>query len=148
MISRYQKKSGQSCRRVDAQPTMASPSHSLKPYSCVVCHNRKVKCNRKEPCSNCAKANIECIYHPPPPPRRRKRERDSRGNASQEREKSLRQMTPEPLRVDRPVQKLSPTTDEQVQARSKPSGSGRMIMKEGHSVYLDKLVISWTTSWV
>lgn len=146
VISRQQKASGDLRRVVDAQPTMASLSHSPKPYSCVVCHNRKVKCDRKEPCSNCSKANVECIYRPPPPPRRRKRERDASGSASQEREKSLRQMTPEPSRVERPVNGSSPTNDKPFEAEPKPSGSGRMIMKEGNSVYLDKLVISWTNS--
>ncbi|KAJ5999041.1 hypothetical protein N7451_006851 [Penicillium sp. IBT 35674x] len=122
---------------------MASLSHSPKPYSCVVCHNRKVKCDRKEPCSNCAKANVECLYRSPPPPRRRKRERDASGNASREREKSLRQMTPEPSRVDQAVKRSSPTGDGPFEADFKPSGSGRMIMKDGNSVYLDNTL--WTS---
>lgn len=145
-IVRQQEVSGSLHRLVDAEPTMASLSHSPKPYSCVVCHNRKVKCDRKEPCSNCIKASVECLYRPPPPPRRRKRERDASGNASRERDKSLRQMTSEPSRVDQPVKISFPTGDGPFEAESKPSGSGRMIMKEGNSIYLDKLVISWTNS--
>ncbi|KAJ5538102.1 hypothetical protein N7494_007581 [Penicillium frequentans] len=122
---------------------MASLPHSPKPYSCVVCHNRKVKCDRKEPCSNCAKANVECLYRPPPRPRRRKRERDASENASQERDKSLRQMSPEPSRVDQPVKRSSPTGDGPFEAESKSNGSGRMIMKEGNSIYLDNTL--WTS---
>ncbi|KAJ6114970.1 hypothetical protein N7486_000748 [Penicillium sp. IBT 16267x] len=114
-----------------------------KPYSCVVCHNRKVKCDRKEPCSNCAKADVECVYRPPPPPRRRKRERDASGNASQEREKSFRRMTPEPSQVDQPFKRSSPTSGEPPEAERKRNGSGRMIMKEGNSVYLDNTL--WTS---
>ncbi|KAI5460870.1 fungal-specific transcription factor domain-containing protein [Mariannaea sp. PMI_226] len=35
---------------------------SLKIWSCVICRRRKVKCDRIDPCSNCAKAGIECHY--------------------------------------------------------------------------------------
>jgi hypothetical protein len=42
-------------------------------YSCLICHKRKVKCDRGRPCSNCARNNVECEYRAPPPPKRRKR---------------------------------------------------------------------------
>lgn len=43
-------------------------------YSCVVCHRRKVKCDRNRPCSNCARnGNVECEYRAPPAPRRKKK---------------------------------------------------------------------------
>lgn len=41
-----------------------SSSQSSKPQrilACVLCHQRKVKCDRKFPCSNCIKARAECI---------------------------------------------------------------------------------------
>ena len=47
-------------------------------YSCVVCTNRKVRCDKAKPCQNCVKAGIECEVAPPPPPRRRKRKLDER----------------------------------------------------------------------
>ncbi|KAI1381262.1 hypothetical protein F4677DRAFT_120549 [Hypoxylon crocopeplum] len=54
--------------------TYASPSQAqLQPYSCLQCKNRKVKCDRIDPCANCCKAGAKCIYRAPPPRRRRKR---------------------------------------------------------------------------
>lgn len=32
------------------------------PRSCVVCRQRKVKCDRQQPCSNCTRAGCACVY--------------------------------------------------------------------------------------
>ncbi|KAF2655625.1 hypothetical protein K491DRAFT_704486 [Lophiostoma macrostomum CBS 122681] len=46
----------------------------LKSYSCVLCAQRKVKCDKAPGgCSNCTKARVSCVYKAPPPPRRRKK---------------------------------------------------------------------------
>jgi Zn(2)-Cys(6) binuclear cluster domain-containing protein len=37
----------------------------LKPYSCLTCRQRKVKCDRRTPCSNCGKAGKQCSFIPP-----------------------------------------------------------------------------------
>ncbi|KAF3061635.1 hypothetical protein GL218_03348 [Daldinia childiae] len=42
-------------------------------HSCVLCQQRKVRCDKNKPCSNCLKANVECRVVPPQPPRRRKK---------------------------------------------------------------------------
>ncbi|KAI1436936.1 hypothetical protein GGR50DRAFT_647922 [Xylaria sp. CBS 124048] len=34
---------------------------ATKPRSCVVCRSRKVRCDKRSPCSNCRRANIPCI---------------------------------------------------------------------------------------
>ncbi|KAE9368057.1 hypothetical protein N431DRAFT_471427 [Stipitochalara longipes BDJ] len=44
------------------------PPHQI---SCIVCRQRKVKCDKQQRCSNCAKAGIECVYAVPARPRRR-----------------------------------------------------------------------------
>jgi Fungal Zn(2)-Cys(6) binuclear cluster domain len=46
---------------------------ALRVHSCVLCQQRKVKCDRKNPCSGCVKAGVECVSSAPAPPRRRKR---------------------------------------------------------------------------
>ncbi|KAJ6027050.1 uncharacterized protein N7446_004349 [Penicillium canescens] len=114
----------------------SADSSSKQPTSnsCVVCHNRKVKCDRQDPCSNCAKADVECIYRAPPPPRRRKRET---GSVSQGRGKSLRRDDPDGSGS------VTPNRGRMGQASTKKSGSGRMIMKDGNSVYLDTNL--WTS---
>ncbi|KAI5866508.1 hypothetical protein GGS23DRAFT_550917 [Durotheca rogersii] len=42
-------------------------------HSCVLCQQRKVRCDKSKPCSNCVKAGVDCRIVPPQPPRRRKR---------------------------------------------------------------------------
>lgn len=39
----------------------ASPPRAPKPRSCVTCRSRKVRCDKKTPCSNCRRANISCV---------------------------------------------------------------------------------------
>lgn len=34
----------------------------LQIWSCITCRRRKVKCDRRNPCSNCAKNQIECHF--------------------------------------------------------------------------------------
>lgn len=45
--------------------------------SCVTCRRRKVRCNKRAPCSNCVKAGIDCVFPPPGrAPRKSKRPPD------------------------------------------------------------------------
>lgn len=37
----------------------------LKDHSCLTCRHRKVKCDRRNPCSNCAKGSQECVFVAP-----------------------------------------------------------------------------------
>lgn len=50
-----------------------SATKNPKGRSCVLCQQRKVKCDRKDPCAACSRAHVECIFRAPAPPRRRKR---------------------------------------------------------------------------
>jgi hypothetical protein len=56
------------------QSTGTSDHTTNKSFSCVLCAQRKVKCD-KQPggCHNCIKARVPCIYKAPPPPRRRRK---------------------------------------------------------------------------
>ncbi|OAP63963.1 hypothetical protein AYL99_03190 [Fonsecaea erecta] len=38
---------------------------NAKGYSCLGCRQRKIKCDRQTPCSNCVKAETECSFVPP-----------------------------------------------------------------------------------
>lgn len=46
---------------------------ALNPRSCVICRRRKVRCNKQYPCSNCAKAKVQCIFPAPERAKRRPR---------------------------------------------------------------------------
>lgn len=62
-------------------PSEASPDTQTntergqqKSFSCVLCSQRKVKCDRRPGgCTGCAKTRLPCLYKAPPPPRRRKK---------------------------------------------------------------------------
>lgn len=41
------------------------PDGGFKSYSCLTCRQRKVKCDRRTPCSNCVKAEKQCSFIPP-----------------------------------------------------------------------------------
>jgi hypothetical protein len=37
----------------------------LREFSCLLCRQRKVKCDRQDPCSNCFKAQTQCSFVAP-----------------------------------------------------------------------------------
>lgn len=46
-----------------ASPTASSSVGNKKiERSCLLCHQRKIRCNKRSPCSNCARANVLCCY--------------------------------------------------------------------------------------
>ena len=63
---------------ISAAPASSSPpflgteQNDPKLFACTVCKQRKVKCNRSDPCSNCVKAGVACKFVPPASSRRRK----------------------------------------------------------------------------
>src|SRR5690349_12465851 len=44
-----------------------------KSFSCIRCFERKVKCDKQNPCSNCIRSKTECVFRIPTAPRRRKK---------------------------------------------------------------------------
>ena len=70
--------------RVPSSKSATSPTNSntpasgINPRSCTTCRKRKVRCDKRHPCSNCHKAGIECIFpRPGRAPRRSKKPPDS-----------------------------------------------------------------------
>ncbi|KAI1814334.1 hypothetical protein GGS20DRAFT_549021 [Poronia punctata] len=53
-----------------------SPPQLTNLRTCNLCRQRKVKCDRQQPCSNCVKAGATCV-HPPGPGRAAKRPRQA-----------------------------------------------------------------------
>lgn len=52
---------------------------SLKGYSCLICRQRKVRCDRRTPCSNCVKAEKQCSFIPPVRGKRKRTKRPREG---------------------------------------------------------------------
>ncbi|KAF7563735.1 hypothetical protein G7046_g384 [Stylonectria norvegica] len=60
-----------------ASPLSNAPQVEEAPkHACTVCARRKVKCDKRTPCSNCVKSQAQCLYEAPAPPRPRKRHAD------------------------------------------------------------------------
>lgn len=57
----------------DVTPATTPGVASAKVFACIVCTQKKIKCDKQEPCSACKKAGTECVFRTPAPPRRRKR---------------------------------------------------------------------------
>ncbi|RJE21381.1 Transcription factor [Aspergillus sclerotialis] len=55
----------------DAAVSRVQPQKPQRVLACALCQQRKVKCDRKYPCSNCIKSRVECI--PTQASRRRRR---------------------------------------------------------------------------
>lgn len=51
--------------RVHKNGSLSGSSTAPNPRSCITCRRRKVKCDKKQPCSNCARARIECVFPGP-----------------------------------------------------------------------------------
>lgn len=56
---------------------VTNPDPQLQIRSCVTCRRRKVRCNRRHPCSNCVKAGIDCIFPTRRAPRKSRRPPES-----------------------------------------------------------------------
>ncbi|KAI0514767.1 fungal-specific transcription factor domain-containing protein [Xylaria bambusicola] len=64
---------GASVANTPPDPDSSSFVKVTRGHSCVLCQQRKVRCDKKKPCSNCVKAGVDCRVVPPQPPRRRKK---------------------------------------------------------------------------
>lgn len=125
-----------------------------KAHSCVLCSQRKVKCNKIDPCSNCSRAGVPCVYRAPAPPRRRKKKSPEGDLLSrlQRAEELLRsygaklnvpdQNMPESLASGDSLGATRSTPGEvesKVKERRVSNGEkGRLIVKDGKSRYLER----------
>ncbi|RDW85406.1 hypothetical protein BP5796_03731 [Coleophoma crateriformis] len=53
-------------------PSSTPANKITRGHSCLVCQQRKVKCDGQRPCLTCSKNGVDCVTKPPAQPRRRK----------------------------------------------------------------------------
>jgi hypothetical protein len=51
-----------SIRESNHDPQPSDGASGPKPLSCVTCRQRKVKCNKSNPCNHCTKVGIQCVF--------------------------------------------------------------------------------------
>lgn len=58
---------GASLNQTSASSITPTPEARVRPYrkACIHCHDRKVKCDKQSPCSNCQKLLLECSFPSP-----------------------------------------------------------------------------------
>lgn len=127
------------------------PSYSQGPrkFSCRLCHQRKVKCDRNDPCGYCSRRKDACVYEIPPPPKRRKRADEGDNGQSQLRSK-LDDNLPTPPGTETALSvtaqateynQISTVSDAIREAcKNKAALDGRLISNQGRTRYLDKYV--------
>ncbi|KAL4887935.1 fungal-specific transcription factor domain-containing protein [Aspergillus ambiguus] len=131
-MSSHPSQASQSINPVPGDSPSTSTSHSTSHgaqdssshRSCVTCRRRKVRCNKRCPCSNCARAGIECVYPPPGrAPRKTKRPQDAEllarlrrlegviEHLSEQNATSARQPSPEQQNVNIPATATTTTNE-------------------------------------
>lgn len=69
---------GASARTAAGGSVSGASAAGLNPRSCVTCRRRKVKCDKRNPCGNCVKQHIECVFpRPGRAPRKTKKPPDT-----------------------------------------------------------------------
>ncbi|KAF7589373.1 hypothetical protein BBP40_004421 [Aspergillus hancockii] len=120
---------------VPPNPTIANDQTPKTP-SCVVCARRKVRCDRRDPCSACAKHGVECIYPTHVPPRRRKRQRlgENHRHSGFSYQSPSRQDSAASARISNVGHSAVPNNAPFGTPRAEP---GMLLTGGGKSVYLD-----------
>ena len=129
-----------------------------KAYSCVLCSHRKVKCDKSYPCSNCRKRGVDCLFRAAAPPRRRKKTSPEAALLSRlKRAEELLQSHGIPVDAKDDDSHMADSQSDDMDVTTSVEGrdvtshnkkttvrstaaSGRLIVSEGQSRYLDKSV--------
>ncbi len=74
-------------------------------YSCSRCFERKVKCDKKQPCTACVRHNVDCVFRSLPPQKRRKQLSPDQAllDRLNRYESLLRQQGIDPEGIDKPL---------------------------------------------
>jgi hypothetical protein len=125
-----------------------------KNFSCVLCAQRKVRCDRiPGGCANCTKARVSCVYKAPPPARRRKKGERELDITTRLRlyEDKLRQLGVDPADVVKPKVTEEPIDQGlsgingllQHREVQHPTDAGILVSNAGRSRYLENGI--WTS---
>ncbi|TID22922.1 hypothetical protein E6O75_ATG02096 [Venturia nashicola] len=129
-----------------------SYSQGPKKFSCKLCYQRKVKCDRNDPCGYCSRRQDTCVYENPPPPKRRKRAHEGEDGpirlSSRSNDILPTPTTPTtPSRTDTPSSFTASTSEHgkgntvsdtiKEACNNKSASDGRLISDQGRTRYLD-----------
>ncbi|KAH8589594.1 fungal-specific transcription factor domain-containing protein [Bisporella sp. PMI_857] len=116
--------------------------------SCILCHQRKIRCDKKSPCGNCGRADILC-YYPKPEQNVRRPHKTTIADVSARLARLERTISA--LSNDSPIQQDNPlpdliASDEFVQADGAASGGSpsweNLIQGDSSSQYFNEAMLS------
>lgn len=58
---------------MDPQASTSSISPAKPAFACIRCSERKVRCDKEDPCNACVRHKVECVYRPPDPSRKKRK---------------------------------------------------------------------------
>jgi hypothetical protein len=111
-------------------------------HSCVLCFQRKVKCDGQRPCSTCIKVRAECVTKAPSLPRRR-RAQISKGDLLARLRRCEELLESHGVKVEDEAETQRPVDEQMVHSpddsRSPESAAdvGKLIIERGHSRYFE-----------
>ena len=118
---------------------------NLRTHSCVLCQQRKVKCDRNNPCAGCVKASVECVASIPAPPGRRKRRADTDVQSNSRRYEGLLRgqetgaQSPDGLESN--LDEGHHTNSSKALLMPVDSEKGKLIVDQGEARFVDKYVL-------
>lgn len=133
--------------------TLASEQAKIKNFSCLTCRKRKVRCDRRHPCSQCVRLEKPCSFVPPVQGKSRRKKTPKEGLHAKLRryEELLKSYGAKIEPIDDSdsldggsgfEQDIEMTDDPtlHINSRSEPFLHSRLVTKDGTSRYFDKCV--------
>jgi hypothetical protein len=109
-----------------------TPEIRVRPYrkACIACRDRKVKCDKQAPCSNCQKLLLECSFPSPFRPS----SRQPKGSVAEKSKESETELLERIKKLELAVQDLSELKNEVLRSRKRRKG----VSPEGSDVEDDQ----------
>lgn len=120
-------------------------AEDLKPLSCVICRRRKLKCDRRDPCSRCLKSRVECIYPEPVRSRHQRKPELVLIARLKHYENLLRKNGIDPNIIDSDSCDDGVSVEDEAEKSSDANNQateGQFLSKGGKSIYFDKYGLS------
>ncbi|KAK5445354.1 hypothetical protein LTS15_010135 [Exophiala xenobiotica] len=120
----------------------ALPSRAAPGRSCVACRRRKIRCDRKQPCSYCTKLNLSCTYPGSDQDGKRARPQNYLLSRLERVESSLQRLESKGPAVESPhaSEPASSSSHESGIARNRQRTpdpeSGKLVLEEGDTRYV------------
>ena len=136
--------------QVPPSPT-ASIRHKRADRSCLLCHQRKIRCDKRSPCANCARADILCCYPGPDERSGRRLPKSTIADVSARvtrLERTINAISKNPSHTDSNLDPMSetrtPPAEGNVSETPMPrDGSGEILVQDGLSTrYVNETILS------